>query len=150
MPTQRLSFGYDYAGRRIRKKVEDHHEGEFVERYTLFFAYDGWNLAAEWTKSGIPIRGYTWGSDLSGGEATGGIGGLLWINQLPEAKQFSVAYDGNGNVTNLFDMADGTKAASYEYRPFGELIRSTGLFAKVNPIHRFARQHLRDDGCLCI
>jgi RHS repeat-associated protein len=30
--------------------------------------------------------------------------------------------------------ADGTIAARYEYGPFGELIRSTGLMAEVNPI----------------
>jgi RHS repeat-associated protein len=33
----------------------------------------------------------------------------------------------------LVSAADGTIAARYEYGPFGELLRATGLMAKVNP-----------------
>jgi RHS repeat-associated protein len=135
-PRQRITFGYDYAGRRISKKVEDWVTDHFAERFTLLFTYDGWNPAAEWVQGGggIPLRSYAWGSDLSGGSAAGGVGGLLFLNQLPESKSFAVAYDGNGNVASLTDMADGSNAATYEYGPFGELLRSTGLFARINPI----------------
>jgi len=141
-PRQRLTFKYDYAGRRISKKADDWVTDRFNERFTLFFAYDGWNPAAEWVKGGggIPLRSYVWGSDLSGGSAAGGIGGVLFIHQLPEEKTFSVAYDGNGNVTNLYDMADGSSVATYEYGPFGETLRSTGLFARVNPL-RFSTKY---------
>ena len=44
-----------------------------------------------------------------------------------------VAFDGNGNVSALFNAADGTVLANYEYGPFGELIRATGPMAKLNP-----------------
>lgn len=145
---QRLSFAYDYAGRRISKKVEDHRNGVFIERFTLLYVYDGWNLASEYVRSGgVPIRNYVWGSDLNGGTAAGGIGGLLFINQLPEAKTFSVAYDGNGNVINLYDQSDSSVAATYEYSPFGKLLRSTGTFARVNPI-RFSTKYQDEESSL--
>jgi len=135
-PRQRLSFGYDWLGRRFSKKVEDWHDDAFRERFTLLFAYDGWNLAAEWVQGGggIPIRSYAWGADLSGGDAAGGVGGLLFINQLPEGKTFAPGTDGNGNVTALYDMADGSLAGTYEYGPFGEPIRVTGQWARINPM----------------
>ena len=64
----------------------------------------------------------------------------MLINQLPETKTFAPGYDGNGNVLSLTDLDDGANVATYEYGPFGELIRSDGLFAQVNPI-RFSTKY---------
>jgi len=44
------------------------------------------------------------------------------------------AYDGNGNVAALVNSANGTLAGQWEYGPFGEVTRATGLMAKINPI----------------
>jgi len=52
------------------------------------------------------------------------VGGLLSISDSVNGVQWA-AYDGNGNVVALAKAADGTVAASYEYGPFGELIRQT-------------------------
>jgi RHS repeat-associated protein len=38
-------------------------------------------------------------------------------------------YDGNGNVVGMFDTATESVVGEYEYGPFGELMRSTGLTA---------------------
>jgi RHS repeat-associated protein len=132
---QRIDFTYDAQGRRLSKTVRTWNGTGYVENYTLLFLYDGWNLAAEvYKQTGNAVRTYIWGADMSGGQAAGGIGGLLFIRQAPENKSFSVGYDGNGNVTALHDMADASLAARYEYGPFGELIRASGYYAPVNPI----------------
>lgn len=134
-PRARLTFAYDGQSRRISKKVETWNGSAYVEHHTFLFLYDGWNLAAEiYKQTGQALRSYVWGSDVSGGQGAGGIGGLLFIRQSPENKSFSVGYDGNGNVTALHDMADSSLAARYEYGPFGEPIRASGYYAPINPI----------------
>ena len=55
-----------------------------------------------------------------------------------------VAYDGNGNVAGLVKAADGTLTGRYEYGPFGEVIRATGLIAKFNPF-RFSTKFQDDE-----
>jgi RHS repeat-associated protein len=72
---------------------------------------------------------YTWGPDLSGTfGGAGGVGGLLGISKktVPTAN-LSCLYDGNGNITQLVDMATGDAKAHYEYDPFGNLIKSEGV-----------------------
>jgi len=69
---------------------------------------------------------YTWGLDLSGTfGGAGGVGGLLGISKktVPTAN-LACLYDGNGNITQLVDMATGDSKAHYEYDPFGNLIQS--------------------------
>jgi len=39
----------------------------------------------------------------------------------------------------LANAADGSPSAEYDYRPFGEVIRATGLMAKANPFRCFAK-----------
>jgi RHS repeat-associated protein len=134
-PKQRLTFEYNFMGRRISKKVENWKGSSYNKHHKMVYLYDGWNLAAEMLEGGQKIRSYVWGSDLSGGEAAGGIRGALFIEQEPEGKTYSVGYDGNGNVTRLIEMGDATTtAASYEYGPFGELIEESGPYAQINPV----------------
>jgi RHS repeat-associated protein len=73
------------------------------------------------------VRSYVWGLDLSGTEqGAGGVGGLLFIgNRSSVIGHYAAAYDGNGNVMALVDMAGAGLAAAYEYGPFGETIRET-------------------------
>ena len=50
-------------------------------------------------------------------------------------------YDANGNVGQLINVADGTIDATYEYDPFGRLVKSTGSKANQNP-YRFSTKPL--------
>jgi RHS repeat-associated protein len=69
-----------------------------------------------------------------------GVGLLLLSLVFPftedpiEQRTFAVASDGQGNVRALYDMADGQRVALYEYGPFGEPLRVSGLFAEANPM----------------
>jgi RHS repeat-associated protein len=69
-----------------------------------------------------------------------GAGLLLLLLVCPftedpiEQRTFAVASDGQGNVRALHDMADGQRAALYEYGPFVESLRVSGPFAEANPI----------------
>ena len=86
---------------------------------------------------------YTWGLDLTNAlQGAGGVGGLLMAN-LP-SDDYYYLYDANGNVGQLLRGADGTVAAEYEYGPFGELMRSSGSMALVNPF-RFSTKYADDE-----
>ncbi len=142
-----LSFLYDYRGRRVQKLVSTWNGSAYVAQYTNSFAYDGWNLVTELNAANNAIiRSYVWGTDLSGSnQGGGGVGGLLNISG-PTSGAF-VAYDGNGNTAVLIDVATATITAQYEYGPFGELVRTTGPMAKVNPL-RFSTKYQDDESAL--
>jgi RHS repeat-associated protein len=148
-PQYNLTFTYDYQGRRIQKSVT---LNGVVTCYN--FIYDGWTPVVELDKNKIPLRSYVWGNDLSGqagsraGKA-GGVGGLLEVTYyglVATTNCFSV-FDGNGNVSELVNAADGTVVANYEYGPFGEVIRSTGPMAKAN-LFRFSTKYQDDESDL--
>jgi RHS repeat-associated protein len=85
-----------------------------------------------------------WGTDLSGSmQGAGGVGGLLAENIVSNGVHF-VAYDANGNVADLVSATNGTVTATYEYGPFGEVIRATGPMAKLNPL-RFSTKYQDDE-----
>ncbi len=103
------------------------------------YVWDGWNLLAELDASGVPLRKYAWGLDLSGSEqGAGGIGGLLfetdWVSGShgSAGPTYHALYDGNGNLMSLRDIS-GNKAAAYEYGPFGEILTIRGSYATLNP-----------------
>ena len=56
----------------------------------------------------------------------------------------ALAYDGNGNVIGLVDMATGTKSATYDYNAFGETIQSDGV-ASVTNHFRFSTKYTDDE-----
>lgn len=125
---QRITFTYDYSGRRVEKKVATTVDGvNFAPGVWRRFIYDGWNLIAELDQlaGGTLARSYVWGLDVSGSlSAAGGVGALLQINDHPATKTWLPTYDGNGNVVSLVNSATGSLGAIYEYNPFGELIRN--------------------------
>ena len=60
-------------------------------------------------------------------EGAGGIGGLLAASkQTGTSIDLGYLYDGNGNVTQLFDLSDGSEEGHYEYDPFGKEIAASG------------------------
>lgn len=128
----KLDFAYDYLGRRIEKKVSHWNSGSWLLDSESLFVYDGWNLLATINPQSSILVSFVWGQDLSGTMTqAGGVGGLLIAN-LSGTNCFT-AYDGNGNVTALINAGDKTVAARYEYSPYGELLRETGLLAHQMP-----------------
>lgn len=148
---KKLAFTYDWMGRRTGKTVwhwntsTNGYEQVSSER----FAYDGWNLIASLDKAQNPStpllqRSFLWGSDLSGSlDGAGGVGGLLLITDEELITAHFPAYDGNGNVTALVDTS-GATTATYEYSPFGGLLRCEGEFAAANPV-RFSSKFTDDE-----
>jgi len=142
--TRKLESGYDTQGRRIWKKSYGWVNNEWVLGEHLIFAYDGWNLLAEFKVIGGQqqlYRSYSWGESLGGG-----IGGLLSIiDHLATGgpKTYYPFYDGNGNVMGLSDSS-GQVVATYQYDPFGKLIDASGPAAEVNPF-RFSTKYYDAD-----
>jgi len=112
------------------------------------FVYDGWNLLyeAEYASGEeVIVRKYTWGMDLSGTRyGAGGIGGLLAMQDIAGSKDYIYLYDGNGNVGQLVDIANGSKVASYEYDPYGNTLVAAGDYAASNPF-RFSTKYADDE-----
>jgi len=135
----RLEFSYDARGRRITKRsLTASGSGSFILQQSLVMLYDGWNMIAEidTIASATLLRSYEWGTDISGtATGAGGVGGLLVerfhgpatvANHLPPPGVHTPLYDGNGNVTELVNLATGTISARYEYGAFGETISMDG------------------------
>ncbi len=141
---RRLTFGYDYRGRRSTKTVESWTGATWVITLSNKFVYDGWNLIAELdATNNAVIRSYVWGLDLSGTmQGAGGVGGLLMVTQ-PSATnpQHFAGYDGNGNLAMLVSANDGAASANYEYGPFGELVRASGPMAAANSFRFSTKYH---------
>jgi RHS repeat-associated protein len=135
---RKVEWTYDHQGRRIRQITYEGSSGSYVVTGDLKFVYDAWqNLAELNATNNAVLRSYVWELDLSGTTAgAGGVGGLLLVNSAAAGVHFA-AYDGNGNVTALVGANDGTASGSYEYSPFGETLRATGLMANENP-YRFS------------
>jgi RHS repeat-associated protein len=117
---------YDHIGRRVRHAVSG--------LSTSIYLYDGWNLIAEVRNDrGVTTTNhFVWGLDLSATlQGAGGVGGLLAT--VRNGTPLLACADGNGNVVNLVNATDGSVVATYEYDPFGEVLRATGPAAQSNP-----------------
>jgi RHS repeat-associated protein len=168
---KRLTFAYDYMGRRVQKKVipwdatnsvwlDDQPDAD------LRFVYDGWNVVMvldgrdldnDQQPDNTVVRKYTWGLDVSGTfQGAAGINGLLASEEpqtVGDPKRHWFVYDGNGNVGQLLKYVAGTTptvtlAAHYEYDPYGAVIRaddvdSSGV-VNVNPF-RFSTKWLDNE-----
>ena len=140
IPRQRLEFQYDFQGRRVRNQVFSWNSGSWVLISDIRFIYDGWNLLAEVNSSAAALRSYVWGLDLSGSmQGAGGVGGLLAVNAGTNGTHF-VTSDGNGNVVGLYKSNDAAVTAVFEYGPFGDTLRATGLMATEMPL-RFSTKY---------
>ena len=140
-----LTYGYDWQGRRISKTVSNFSGSAWSKVLDERFLSEGWNQTTSLNASNnAVVRAFLWGTDLSGSmQGAGGVGGLLAVDAKGVSVAFA-AYDGNGNVTALVNAADGGAIASYEYGPFGELIRASGTAAKTNPF-RFSTKFQDDE-----
>jgi RHS repeat-associated protein len=141
----KLEFAYDARGRRLQKLVSTNNGSSYVAQYTNRFAYDRWNLIATLNPQLAILNSFAWGLDLSGSQqGAGGVSGLLLVRSVELGVTNYVAHDGNGNVAALVNVANGGVTAQYEYGPFGELLRVTGVSAKANPF-RFSTKYQDDE-----
>ena len=151
----RVAFDYDYLGRRVQKRTYINYNwntpGSGTLQKTVKYVWDGWNCIAE--LNGADSKFFIWGPDLSGDTGAGGVGGLLFVQDLSGSYTLEtnhcVAYDGNGNVTAIVDGMSGSGAveAAYEYDPFGNPIRQSGPYALTNPF-RFSTKFTDDESGL--
>ncbi|GBC63453.1 hypothetical protein DENIS_4447 [Desulfonema ishimotonii] len=143
---KRITFLYDYMGRRVRKQVYSGTPGSWnaSSDETRVFVYNGWNLIRETVTAGASDSDtyYVWGLDFSQGmQGAGGIGGLLCGVSGGKVRQYT--YDANGNVGQLVDES-GVIVAHYEYDPFGNEIVAEGTGVQDNPF-RFSTKYLDDE-----
>jgi RHS repeat-associated protein len=139
-PKYRIEFSYDYSGRRIATRLYGGGAGNWTLANETKYIYDGWNVIAEFSGTGLISKSYLWGLDLSGSlQGAGGVGGLLSMEQHlgGGASRHYVAYDGNGNVVGLADADSGEMSALYEYSAFGEVLQMEGVYAVKNS-YRFS------------
>ena len=155
VPRERITYTYDAQWRRATKKVETKATATvaWVIQTHMRYAYEGWNLIAEWDIKTSPVklvRTHHWGIDLSGTRSgAGGVGGLVMTRHhtlagVNGSKATIPAYDGTGNILAYLDTADGKKVAEYEYGPFGEPLRETGPLAKAHP-HRWSSKYTDEE-----
>ncbi len=146
--TQRLEFSYDYQGRRVWKKVFTGSSGNWTMMLERRFLYDGWNLIAILDGEAAIVQSFLWGLDLSESlQGAGGVGGLLAVCEVSNRQvsaTHAAAYDANGNVSALVNLASGTVTARYEYGPFGEPLAAEGTLATANPF-RFSTKFTDDE-----
>ncbi len=142
-----LQFAYDSRGRRYSKIVSNWTGSAWTRALHEIHLYDGWNLLGvlNGTNQAI-VKSFLWGLDLSGSmQGAGGVGGLIAFTswQSPAGTYF-VAYDGNGNVMAVVDGSSGSLSARYEYDPFGQTIRASGIAATLNSA-RFSSKPIDDE-----
>ena len=133
----RLTFVYDYMGRRIEKKV---FTGEVLTRH-LRFVYNEYKLIEELDalNNNATLRRYTWQPDDIGLDVP------LSIFDLVENKTYFYHTDANKNVTELTD-SEGTVVAHYEYSPFGMVTKLSGDYAATNPFRFSSEYHDSETG----
>jgi RHS repeat-associated protein len=145
-PKQKLEFAYDDRWRRIQKKVSDWNGSSYTGSYTNRFVYDGRNLLAILDAKNLK-QSFLWGKDLFGSlQRAGGIEGLISVKDNATGISQVVSYDGNGNVKVLINSANGEVVGSYEYGPFGEPIRISGIYAESNPFRYSTKYMDKENG----
>ena len=138
--TAKLTFSYDYMGRRIEKKVFQKTGGIWAPQKSLQYVYDGYKLVEEINT--LPdekpvIRRYTWQPESQGADLP------LVVTDVASNQSYFYTADGNKNISELVDAA-GNIAAHYEYDPFGKINTQNGAYAANNPF-RFSSEYFDDE-----
>lgn len=138
--TTKLTFSYDYMGRRIEKKVFQQTGGIWAPQKSLQYVYDGYKLIEEIDT--LPdekpvIRRYTWQPESQGADLP------LVVTDVASNQSYFYTADGNKNISELVD-ATGNIAAHYEYDPFGKITTQNGAYAASNPF-RFSSEYFDDE-----
>ncbi|MFC0017456.1 RHS repeat domain-containing protein [Roseibacillus persicicus] len=133
-PWMRLTFAYDWQGRRVWKRVETGSSSNPSTEEDLHFLYDGWNLIAEYdslSTGQMSLKSsFLWGPDVSGSsQGAGGVGGLVVV--ISEDENYQPSYDGNGNIISWLNES-GAVVQRNDYDPFGDLISKHGSVEDLN------------------
>ena len=139
----RLEYRLDAHGRRVRVTLFARSSDAWTPLSDQSYLASDFELLAELDAvRNTAARSFTWGQDLSGTRAdAGGIGGLLSVRQQ---STHLTTFDGNGNVAGLLRADNGVKSAGYEYAPFGNILRMTGVAAKTDPF-RFSTKFCEEE-----
>ncbi len=116
-PASVTTYGYDGLGRRVRKTVNS---------VGTWYLLDGDRVLIETDTAGTPVGEYSYypGADRPHAMKRGGV-------------MYYYAQDAQGNVIGLIS-ATGTVSATYDYKPYGESIATTG--SVVNPYRYKGRE----------
>jgi RHS repeat-associated protein len=122
----KLEFVYDYAGRRVERKVYSGSSANWTLSKQLKFIYDGFKCIEELdgANSDAVLRKYLWNGD---GER------LLAITDTTVSATYYYFADANKNIGQLIDSSGNIKA-QYEYSPFGVETFTGGTYTD-NPFH---------------
>jgi len=99
-----ITYGYDPAGRRIKKTVDD--------KYTTKYCYDGGNVIAEYDSNNNLLRKYIYGPRVDEP--------VCMIDVADSNSVYYYHYDGLGSVVALSDSA-GDTVQTYEYSVYGQV-----------------------------
>jgi RHS repeat-associated protein len=128
---KKVEFVYDYAGRRVEKKV---YTGTSGTSWTLNthekFVYDGYKCieVLDGANSNAILQKFLWSGDE-----------LLSVYDVAATSTYYYFADANKNIGQLMDSS-GNAVAKYEYSPFGVQTSSTGAYAATNPF-RFSSEY---------
>lgn len=112
----RLTFSYDYLGRRIEKKVYKKNNGNWLIQKSIKFVYDGYKLIEEIDSinNDAVIHRYIWQPDKLGLDVP-----LIFYN-LAHERNYYYLFDANKNISELTE--GDVVSISYRYDPFGQEI----------------------------
>ncbi len=133
-------------GRWIERIVSTNNGSAYYPAFTNRFVWDGQVLMAVLDHTNGLVMSFVRGLDLSGSvQGAGGVGGVLAVSFAastlnPQPSTHVVCYDGNGNVVALADASTGSSSGQFEYGPFSEAIRVTGIAAQMMPL-RFSTMY---------
>lgn len=132
----RLTFKYDYMGRRIEKSILKKSGDNWELLKNRRFTYDNYKLIEE--RDGLNnntlLYRYIWQPKESLDAEV-----PLCIQDIVAEKQYFYLTDGNKNVYQIIDET-GNIVAEYKYDPFGKIVKISGSFATNNPI-RFSSEY---------
>ena len=140
----RVTFTYDYMGRRAEKKTFTFSNNNWKPAKHTYFIYDGWNLLAEIDLNAKKETNYVWGLDRGGSlhGPAGGVGGLL--ARIDKGQQVThYTYDNRGNASQLIS-SDGTIISTYQYDPYGNLLPGSSPNVDPNPFRFSTKYHDSD------
>ena len=126
----KIEFKYDFMGRRFEKKKYSWVSSVWQLDSTEKYVWNGYNIVAIYNASDVLQKSMLYGLDINGGlQTAGGVGGLLFVNDVVNSKTYLPVYDGNGNVRVYLDSADNSVAAEYDYSPGTDFTIKTGIKA---------------------
>ena len=99
-----ITYGYDPAGRRIEKTVDD--------KYTTKYCYDGGNVIAEYDSNNNLLRKYIYGPRVDEP--------VCMIDAVADDAEYYYHYDALGSVVALSD-SNGDTVQTYEYSVYGQV-----------------------------